>query len=141
MYIRFFLISLFVLFIFSDVHANNNFFKCLEKISEVRLDQNSLYEKGTNYGTSYIKLTKNNNSIQNITIHFKLKNSENKLIEIVKKKKVNNSLLGFDLKHSVSRWHKERNKTVDTVFIDGEDGSAKSKKLSQEWLRKGKFYG
>jgi len=102
MYIRFFLISLFVLFIFSDVHANNNFFKCLEKISEVRLDQNSLYEKGTNYGTSYIKLTKNNNSIQNITIHFKLKNSENKLIEIVKKKKVNNSLLGFDLKHSYS---------------------------------------
>tara|TARA_R110002072_G_scaffold157248_3_gene307876 strand:+ start:10135 stop:10434 length:300 start_codon:yes stop_codon:yes gene_type:complete len=48
---------------------------------------------------------------------------------------------GFDLKHSVSKWHKERNKTVDTVFIDGEDGSAKSKKLSQEWLRKGKFYG
>jgi len=76
-----------MLFIFSDVYANNNFFKCLEKISEVRLDQNSLYEKGTNYGTSYIKLTKNNNSIQNITIHFKLKNSENKLIEIVKKKK------------------------------------------------------
>ena len=93
MYIRFFLASLFVLFIFSEAHANNNFFQCLEKILEVRLDNNSLYKKGTSYGTSYIKLTKNNNSIQNITLHFKLKNSENKLIELVKKKKVNNSLL------------------------------------------------
>ena len=102
MYIRFFLISLFVLFIFSDVHANNNFFQCLEKISEVRLDKNSLYKKGTSYGTSYIKLTKNNNSIQNVTVHFKFKNLEKKPIEIIKKKKVNNSLLGFDLKHSYS---------------------------------------
>ena len=102
MYIRFFLASLFVLFIFSDVHANNNFFQCLEKILEVRLDKNSLYKKGTSYGTSYIKLTKNNNSIQDITVHFKLKNSKKKLIEIIKKKKVNNSSLGFNLKHSYS---------------------------------------
>ena len=102
MYIRFFLASLFVLFIFSEAHANNNFFQCLEKILEVRLDNNSLYKKGTSYGTSYIKLTKNNNSIQDITVHFKLKNSKKKLIEIIKKKKVNNSSLGFSLKHSYS---------------------------------------
>ena len=100
MYIRFFLASLFVLFIFSEAHANNNFFQCLEKILDVRLDNNSLYKKGKSYGTSYIKLTKNNNSIQDITVHFKLKNSEKKLIEIIKKKKVNNSSLGFILKHS-----------------------------------------
>ena len=63
-------------------------------------------------------------------------------IEIVKLTSLTHKQFsGFDLKHSVSKWHKERNKTVDTVFIDGEDGSAKSKKLSQEWLRKGKFYG
>ena len=102
MYIRFFLTSLFILFIFSDVHASSNFFQCLEKISEVRSDNNSLHKKGTNYGTSYIKLTKNNYLIQDITVHFKIKNSKKPPVEIIKKKKVNNSLLGFDLKHSYS---------------------------------------
>lgn len=41
---------------------------------------------------------------------------------------------GFDLKHSVSKWHKERNKVVDTMFINDDDGSSTSKKFSQKWL-------
>ena len=68
-----------MLFIFSDVHANNNFFECVEKISDVRSVNNSLYKKGINYGVSYVNLEKINNSIKNITIHFKHKNSKKKI--------------------------------------------------------------
>ena len=97
MFFRFFLSSLFLIFIFNKALANNNFFQCLEKISVVRSNNDYLYKKGTIYGTSYIKLTKNKKIIQDITIHFKIKNSEEKPIEIINQKKVNNTSLGFCL--------------------------------------------
>ena len=119
MYSRFFLTSsLFVLFIFNTTFANNNFFQCLEKISEVRSDNNSVYKKGTTYGISYIKLTKNKNSNQDITVHFKLKNSEEKPNEIIKKKNVNNSSLGFNIIHSYSLNNSTSDISYNFIEID-----------------------
>lgn len=127
MYFRFFLTSLFALFTFNNALANNNFFQCLEKISVVRSNNDYLYKKGTIYGTSYIKLTKNKKIIQDITIHFKIKNSEEKPIEIINQKKVNNTSLGFNLNHSYSA-----DKTIPDItynFIEISETYALSKKI------------
>lgn len=103
LYSRFFLItSLFVLFIFNSALANNNFFQCLEKISEVRSGNNLVFKKGATFGTSYVKIKKNKNFVQEIIVHFKLKNSEEKPNEIISKKNVNSTSLGFNVDHSYS---------------------------------------
>ena len=115
--LKFFLkIFLFFLLTLNFANANNNFFECLEKISEVRLNNNKAYNKGVIYGTSYIKLIKNKNSNQDITIHFKIKNSKEKPSIVIKKKNTNNTSLGFTTNYIYSL--DQSNSRVSYNFIE-----------------------
>jgi hypothetical protein len=88
-----FLIILVIFFSPKHSFSQDNFFKCVEKISKVKSGKDYIYREGNEYGTSYIKLSQ----YQDITIFFKFKNSSKKPFEIIKTKEVNNTALGFDV--------------------------------------------
>ena len=83
----FFYYFVLISFLSSKSFAKDEYFKCLEKISNVLLGQSQLIKTGSTIGTNYIKFSNINSSLPKITIKFKEKGSkkitDHKVVDVV----------------------------------------------------------
>lgn len=96
---RIIIFSLLIIFSLSTkLLANNEYFKCPEKILNVIRGQDVLLKEGSLLGVNYIKFHIN----QSITVKFQYLNSKEKPIEIISDKKLIKKTLGYEVYNKVS---------------------------------------
>lgn len=121
-----FISSVLISFFFNNALANNKFYSCLEKITEVRSSTNSEYFVGKEYGYSFIKLDLKSSS-PIATIYFKSVNSGNKSLLVIKNKQTKNTTLGFDLNHQKSEGNSNLELKYSFIKIDNTYALSKKK--------------
>jgi len=82
---------LIIIFLSTKLLANNEYFKCPEKISKIIRGEDALLKEGSLLGVNYIKFHIN----QSITIKFQYLNSNEKPIEIISDKKLKKKIFGL----------------------------------------------
>ncbi len=102
---KYFLIFL-ILFFSSNALANNQYYKCSEKVAKVLKGESETISEGLIIGTNYINIKFNY-----ITIKFKELGSKKKAKLIISNKKLNRNSLGYDIfeKYSDSNLTTENN--------------------------------
>ena len=88
-----FYLFLIISFLFSKASANNEYFKCPEKISKIIKGQDPLLKVGSIIGVNYVKFHIN----KSITIKFKYLGDNDKLIEIISDQKLIENSLGYEV--------------------------------------------
>ena len=89
---------LIIIFLSTKSLANNEYFKCPEKISKIIRGEDALLKEGSLLGVNYIKFHIN----QSITIKFQYLNSNEKPIEIISDKKLIKKSLGYEVYNKIS---------------------------------------
>lgn len=89
---------LIIIFLSTNLLANNEYFKCPEKISKVIRGEDALLKEGSLLGVNYIKFHIN----QSITVKFQYLNSKEKPIEIISDKKLIKKSLGYEVYNKIS---------------------------------------
>lgn len=89
---------LIIIFLSTKLLANNEYFKCPEKISKIIRGEDALLKEDSLLGVNYIKFHIN----QSITIKFQYLNSNEKPIEIISDKKLKKKSLGYEVYNKIS---------------------------------------
>ena len=114
----FFYYFVLISFLSSKSFAKDEYFKCLEKISNVLLGQSQLIKTGSTIGTNYIKFSNINSSLPKITIKFKEKGSKKNSKTIIKNKILNKNSLGFDIFEKYSEGSLAIENTYNFIQLD-----------------------
>ncbi len=93
---NFLIFLIIVFFLTTKLYANTEFFKCPEKISNVKKGQSSLLKKDSEIGISYIKISNLESTYKKISIKFKEKGSRD-FKKIITNKDVKENTLGFEI--------------------------------------------
>ena len=104
---------LIISFLFSKASANNEYFKCPEKILKVTKGQDSLLKVGSILGTNYVKFHIN----KSITIKFKYLGSKDSSLEIISNKKLIENSLGYEVYNKLSNNDQKVENTYNFVKI------------------------
>ena len=114
----FFYYFVLISFLSSKSFAKDEYFKCLEKISNVLLGQSQLIKTGSTIGTNYIKFSNINSFLPKITIKFKEKGSKKNSKTIIKNKILNKNSLGFDIFEKYSEGSLAIENTYNFIQLD-----------------------
>ena len=118
-----------IFFLFSKLQAEETFLSCEEKISEIRLDNNFIYNEGDIIGTSIIKINLNKDKPK-ITIYFRNLKNYKKIEKIVQNKQGYSTSLGFDLKHNISNT-KDNSSEYEYNFMKFDNFYTLTKKINR----------
>ena len=107
--------SLLIFFFFSTkLLANNEYFKCPEKVLKVISGQNHLLKVGSILGVNYVKFHIN----KSITIKFKYSDSNDKPIQIISDQKLIKNSLGYEVNNKVTNKDQYVENTYNFIKIN-----------------------
>ena len=93
-----FLFYILILFLLTvETFAENQYYKCPEKINTVLTGESQYIAAGSIIGVNYVKISGVSSPFTNITIKFKELGSENPAKKIIKNKKLNDNSLGYEI--------------------------------------------
>lgn len=96
----FFLLIFFILIFINHSNAGTNFYKCPEKITNVRLGNELFFKKGKEIGNNIIKLD-TTYAEPIITINFEFNETYEKPFEVMKNKRTKLTSLGFEVNNKI----------------------------------------
>ena len=94
---------IFLIFFTEHTFANNQYYKCLEKVNNILSGENQLIKEGSIIGVNYVKLSNASSPFPNITIKFKEVGSKNRAKKITQNKKINSNTLGFEIFNKIDK--------------------------------------